>query len=206
MNVHKELLSFSTQCTEKSKPRFWSNPTQKPRVKNIFLQHILRPIQNLVSSLPDHFCIGVKMTSKNIFVTLRFWVELPQMLGFGFSVYGAHAHSLGGAVGAHAQQGSVRLHVQRGLRRHQPAVQSHACNNVNTRSTHCRCREGKSSVIKLQLFLHYVSLRFSGSRKQGGKGGGGEEPLLSRKCAWEPSFDGRLMALRSYFLEVLSNE
>ena len=71
--------------TEKSKPRFWGNPTQKPRVKEIFVEHILRPIQNLVSSLPDHFGTGVKMTSKNIFFTLSFWVELPQILGLGFS-------------------------------------------------------------------------------------------------------------------------
>ena len=67
--------------TEKSKPRFWCNPTQKPRVNKIFLEHILRPIQNLVSSLPDHFDIGVKMISQNMFLPLvsrlscpRFWV------------------------------------------------------------------------------------------------------------------------------------
>ena len=47
--------------TEKSRPTFWGNPTQKPRVKKIKinLEHILRPIQNLVSSLPGHFGIGV---------------------------------------------------------------------------------------------------------------------------------------------------
>ena len=53
-------------------------------VKNIFLEHILRPIQKPISSLPDHFGIGVKMTSKNIFFTLGFWVELPQILVWVF--------------------------------------------------------------------------------------------------------------------------
>ena len=72
--------------TEKSKPRFWGNPTQKPRVKKIFLEHILRPIQKPILSLPDHFGMIVKMTSKNIFFILSFWVELPQILGLGFSV------------------------------------------------------------------------------------------------------------------------
>ena len=33
--------------TEKSKPRFLANPTQKPRVKKIFLEQILRFIQNV---------------------------------------------------------------------------------------------------------------------------------------------------------------
>ena len=47
------------------------------------LEYILRPIQNLVSLLPDHFGIGVKMTSKTIFLP---FVLLPQILGFGFSV------------------------------------------------------------------------------------------------------------------------
>ena len=74
--------------TEKSKPRFWRNPTQKLRLKKIFLEHILRPIQKPISSLPDHFGISLKMTSKNIFVTLGFWVELPQVLGLRFSVCG----------------------------------------------------------------------------------------------------------------------
>ena len=46
----------------------------------------MRPIQKPISSLPDHFGIGVKMASKNIFFTLSFWVELPQILGLGFSV------------------------------------------------------------------------------------------------------------------------
>ena len=43
----------------------------------------MRPIQNLVSSLPDHFGIGVKMTSQNMFLYLvsglscpRFWVSV----------------------------------------------------------------------------------------------------------------------------------
>ena len=48
------------------------------KVKKIFLEHILRPIQNLLSSLRDHFGIGVKMASKNIFLPLvscpRPWV------------------------------------------------------------------------------------------------------------------------------------
>ena len=70
--------------TEKSKPRFWGNPTQKPRVKKIFLEHLLRFIQKPISSLPDHFGIGAKMTSKFIFFTLGFWFELPQILGLGF--------------------------------------------------------------------------------------------------------------------------
>ena len=75
-----------TEPHRKTKHRFWGNSTQKPRVKNTFLEHISRPIQNLVSSLPDYFGIGVKMTSKNIFFTLVFWVELLQILGLGFSV------------------------------------------------------------------------------------------------------------------------
>ena len=37
--------------------------------------------------IPDHFCIGVKMTSQNTFFTLGFWAELPQILGLGFSVF-----------------------------------------------------------------------------------------------------------------------
>ena len=72
--------------TEKSKPRFSGNPTQTPRIKKIFLEHILRPIRKPISSLSDHFGIGVKMTSKNIWFTLGFWVELPQILGLGFPV------------------------------------------------------------------------------------------------------------------------
>ena len=55
-------------------------------LKKICLEHILRPIQKPISSLPDHFGIGVKMTTKNIFFTLGFRVELPQILGLGFSV------------------------------------------------------------------------------------------------------------------------
>ena len=55
-------------------------------LKKIFLEHILRPILKPISSLPDHFGIGVKMTSKNIFFTLGFLVELPQILSLGFSV------------------------------------------------------------------------------------------------------------------------
>ena len=51
----------------------------------MFLDHILRPNQKPISSLPDHFGIGVKMTSKNIIFTLGFWVELPPILGLGFS-------------------------------------------------------------------------------------------------------------------------
>ena len=49
----------------KIKTQILGNPTQKPRVKKttIFRAHIQKPI----SSLPDHFGIGVKMTSKNIF-------------------------------------------------------------------------------------------------------------------------------------------
>ena len=46
----------------------------------------MRPIQKPISSLPDYFGIGVKMTSEYIFFTLGFWVELPQILGLGFSV------------------------------------------------------------------------------------------------------------------------
>ena len=52
----------------------------------MFLDHIFRHIQKAISSLPDHFGISVKMTSKNIVFTLGFWVELPQILGLGFSV------------------------------------------------------------------------------------------------------------------------
>ena len=86
------LLGQGRPRTEKPKPRIWGNSTQKPRIKKIFLEHILRPIQKPISSLPDHFGIGVKMTSKNIFFfTLGFWVELPQILGLGFSV----RHTLG---------------------------------------------------------------------------------------------------------------
>ena len=50
-----------------SNPRFWGNPTQKLSVKKIFLEHILRPIQTLVSCLPDHLNISVKKTSQNVF-------------------------------------------------------------------------------------------------------------------------------------------
>ena len=35
------------------------------------------------------FSIGVKMCSKNIFFALRFWVGLPQNLGFDFSMSAA---------------------------------------------------------------------------------------------------------------------
>ena len=37
--------------------------------------------------------MGLKMCSKNIFFTLGFWVELPQILGLGFSMRG-HANAL----------------------------------------------------------------------------------------------------------------
>ena len=70
--------------TGKTKPRIWGNSTQKLRVRKIFLEHILRPIQKSISSLPDHFGVGVKMTTKNTFVTFSFWFELPQILGLGF--------------------------------------------------------------------------------------------------------------------------
>ena len=70
--------------TEKSKPRFWGNPTQKPRAKKIFLEYILRPIQKDVSWLPNHFEIGVKMTSKNIFFTLGFLRGVAPESGFWF--------------------------------------------------------------------------------------------------------------------------
>ena len=63
------------------------NPTRKPRVKKIILEHILRSIQKLVSSLPDHVGTGVKMTSKNIYLRLVSRLMFPQILGFGFSVY-----------------------------------------------------------------------------------------------------------------------
>ena len=53
----------------------------------MFLEHILRHIQKAISSLPDHFGIGVNMTSKNIFFNLGFCVALPQILGLGFSVF-----------------------------------------------------------------------------------------------------------------------
>ena len=53
----------------------------------MLLEHILRPIPKPILSLPDHFGIGVKMTSENILFTLGFWVELPQILGLGFSVH-----------------------------------------------------------------------------------------------------------------------
>ena len=64
------LCGASAKCCaaqKKSKPRFWGNLTKKPRVNQIFLEHILRPIQNLLSSLSGHFGMGVKLTSKNIF-------------------------------------------------------------------------------------------------------------------------------------------
>ena len=70
----------------KIKTRILGQPNPDPRVKKIFLKHILRPIKKHISSLPDHFGIGVKITSKNIFFTLGFWVELAQFLGLGFSV------------------------------------------------------------------------------------------------------------------------
>ena len=53
----------------------------------MFLEHILRPIQKAISSIPDHVGIDVKMNSKSIFFTLGFWVELPQILDLGFSVH-----------------------------------------------------------------------------------------------------------------------
>ena len=62
--------------------------------KKMYLEHILRSIQKAISSLPDHFGIGVKMTSKNIFSTLRFWVEMPQILGLGLSVHPCQRHPL----------------------------------------------------------------------------------------------------------------
>ena len=42
--------------------------------KNIFLEHYLRPIQKPISSLPGHLGIGVKMTSRNIFFTLAWFL------------------------------------------------------------------------------------------------------------------------------------
>ena len=53
-------------------------PNPETKGKRKFLEHILRPIEKPISSLPDHSGIGVKMTSTNI--------ELPQILGLGFSV------------------------------------------------------------------------------------------------------------------------
>ena len=70
--------------TEKSKRRFWGNPTQKPGVKKIFLEHIVRPIQTPISPLPDHFGIGVKMTFRNIFVYPWFLGCVAPDSGFGF--------------------------------------------------------------------------------------------------------------------------
>ena len=61
-------------------------PNPETKGKRKFLEHILRPIEKPISSLPDHSGIGVKMTSKHIFFTLGFWIELPQILGLGFSV------------------------------------------------------------------------------------------------------------------------
>ena len=82
MNVALIQSCYVIVRTEKSKTQILGQPAaQKPRVKNIFLEHILTPIQNLVSSLPNRLNIGVKMTSKTIFLPLvsrlsspRFWV------------------------------------------------------------------------------------------------------------------------------------
>ena len=75
--VHEALKSASLKTSGTQR----GNLTQKPRVKKIFLEHILRPIQKPISSLPHHFGIGVKITSKNIFLPLvstlscsGFWV------------------------------------------------------------------------------------------------------------------------------------
>ena len=62
----------------------------------MFLVHILRRIQKPISSLPDHFGIGVKMTSKIfIFFILGFWAELSSNLGLGFSVWWPAAAAAG---------------------------------------------------------------------------------------------------------------
>ena len=47
----------------------------------------MRAIQKAISSIPNHYGIGVKMTSQNIFFSLGLWVELLQILRLGFSVY-----------------------------------------------------------------------------------------------------------------------
>ena len=47
----------------------------------------MRPIQKPISPLSGHIGIRVKMTTQNIFFTLGFWVELPQVLGLGSSVW-----------------------------------------------------------------------------------------------------------------------
>ena len=54
------------------------------------MKRVLRPILKRVLKLPDHFAIGLqiglKITSKNVPITDGFWVELSQILRFGFSV------------------------------------------------------------------------------------------------------------------------
>ena len=91
---HLKVPSCHYVGTEKSKPRFWGNPTQKRRVKKIFLEPILRPISSPISSLPGHLGTGVKMTTKNIFFTLGFWVELPQILVSSFFVQAFYSQLL----------------------------------------------------------------------------------------------------------------
>ena len=51
----------------KIKTQILGQPNPETKGKKIFLEHILRPTQKPISSLPDHFGIGVKMTSKIIF-------------------------------------------------------------------------------------------------------------------------------------------
>ena len=93
------VLRNATQ--KKSKPRFLGNSTQKPRVKKIFLEHVLRLIQKPISSLPDHFGIGFKMTSKNIFLPWvsglscpRFWVRVFLRVPLSISVFQTRDSSL----------------------------------------------------------------------------------------------------------------
>ena len=61
------------------------NPETKGE-KNIFGEYFETYIQKHVSSHSDHFCIGVKITSKNIFLPMVSGLKFPQILGFGFSV------------------------------------------------------------------------------------------------------------------------
>ena len=67
---------FGPALHRKIKTQILEQPNPETKGKKIFLEHILRPIQIPISSLPDNFGIGVKMTSKNIFFTI--------VSGFGF--------------------------------------------------------------------------------------------------------------------------
>ena len=57
----------SLEAHRKINTQILGQPNPETKGKEIFLEHILRPIQKLVSSLPGHFSIRVKMTTKNTF-------------------------------------------------------------------------------------------------------------------------------------------